>query len=110
MQEAVGMKFEESRAAAEEELKESIPLDEVISLVKIGLGTQLPPKKGFAHLLRTQATLKAFRTRFNILQDVNIKFCPKGDIDNNRLIRAVFFPLMSILEGGVRFPMDPILL
>lgn len=41
MQEAVGMKFEGSRAAAEEELKESIPLDEVISLVKIGLGTQV---------------------------------------------------------------------
>jgi len=41
MQEAVGMKFEESQAAAEEELKESIPLDEVISLVKVGLGTQV---------------------------------------------------------------------
>ncbi|XP_075636769.1 uncharacterized protein LOC142609006 [Castanea sativa] len=38
VQEAVGMKFEESRAAAEEELKES---DEVISLVKIRLGTQI---------------------------------------------------------------------
>ena len=41
LQEAVGMKFEESQAAAEEELKESIPLDEVISLVKVGLGTQV---------------------------------------------------------------------
>ena len=35
MQEAVGMKFEESRAAAEEELKESIPLDDVFHLVRL---------------------------------------------------------------------------
>ena len=64
---------------------------------------------GFA-LLRTQAALTAFKARFNIPQDVIIEFCPEGDIKNDRLPKVVFFPLMSILEGRVRFPMDPILL
>ena len=65
---------------------------------------------GFAHLLRTQVALTTFRARFNIPQDVNVEFCLKGDIENNRLPRVVFFPLMSILKGGVRFPVNPILL
>ena len=65
---------------------------------------------GFAHFLRTQVALTTFRARFNIPQDVNVEFCLKGDIENNRLPRVVFFPLMSILKGGVRFPVNPILL
>ena len=64
----------------------------------------------FAYLFRTEVALAAFRTRFNIPQDVNVKFCPEGNIKNDMFPRVVFFPLMSILEGGVRFPMDLILL
>ena len=65
---------------------------------------------GFAYLLRTKATIAAFRRRFNIPLDVNVEFCPEGNIENDKLPRVVFFPLMSILEGGVRFPVYLILL
>lgn len=68
------------------------------------------PKKGFAHLLRTDATVAAFRARFNIPPDVNSEFCPKGNKENDMLPRIVFFPLMAILKGVVKFPIDPLLL
>ena len=45
-----------------------------------------------------------------ILNDVQIKYYPKGDIENDRQLRLIFIPLMVVLEGGVRFPLDPFLL
>lgn len=59
---------------------------------------------GFAHLLSTGAAIATFWARFNIPQNVNIEFCSKGNIENNRLPRVVFFPLMAILEGWLDFP------
>ena len=41
---------------------------------------------------------------------MNISYCHEGDIKDQRLLHVVFFPLTSLLEGGVRFPVDPILL
>lgn len=64
---------------------------------------------GFAYLLRTKATIVAFGRRFNIPLDVNVKFYPEGNIENNRLPRVVCFPLMLILKGGIRFLIDLIL-
>lgn len=65
---------------------------------------------GFAHLFRTEDALIAFRARFSIPQDVYIKFCPGGNIENDRIPTAVFLPFLSILKGEVTFLMDPILL
>ena len=65
---------------------------------------------GFSYLLRTDAVVESFKARFNIPRDVNISYCHKGDIKDQRLPHVVFFPLMSILEDGVRFPVDPLLL
>ena len=64
----------------------------------------------FSYLLNTNADVESFKTKFNIPRDVNISYCHEGDIDDQRLPHVVFFLLMSILEGGVRFPIDPILL
>ena len=65
---------------------------------------------GFSYLLETNKNVQSFKVRFNIPRDVNISYCHKGDIVDQRLPHVVFFPLMSILEGGVRFPVDPLLL
>lgn len=65
---------------------------------------------GFAYLLHTDEARTAFKTRFNILQDVDIKYFPEGNIENDKCPRVVFFPLMAILEGEARFPTDPLLL
>ena len=61
---------------------------------------------GFAHLLKTEAALATFRARFNVPLDVDIKYCHKGSIENDKHPHVVFFPLMAILEGwggGVDF-------
>ena len=65
---------------------------------------------GFSYLLKTNVDAESFKVRFNIPHDVNISYCHKGDIEDQRLPHVVFFPLMSILEGRVRFPVDPLLL
>ena len=55
---------------------------------------------GFAHLLRTEASLKTFRARFNIPLDVDIEFYLEGNIENDKHPWVVFFSLMAILEEG----------
>ena len=65
---------------------------------------------GFVYLLNFDAAVVAFETRFNIPQDIQIEYYPRGNIENDRRPRAVFLPLMAILEGGIRFPVDPLLL
>ena len=67
---------------------------------------------GFAHLLSIEASLATFRQTFNILEDVNAAYCHESEIALHRRSGSstAFFPLMAILEGGVRFPVDPFLL
>ena len=65
---------------------------------------------GFAHLLNTEASLVSFRQTFNIPEDVNVAYCHESEIALHRGPNVAFFPLMAILEGGVRFPVDPLLL
>jgi len=67
---------------------------------------------GFSHLLRTEAALANFRARFSILVDVDIDvaYFHEDNIALERCPYVVFFLLMSILEGGVKFPVDPLIL
>ena len=64
----------------------------------------------FVYLLNFDAVVVAFETRFNIPQDIQIEYYPRGNIENDRRPRVVFLPLVGIFEGGVRFPVDPLLL
>ena len=66
---------------------------------------------GFSHLLSSGASM-AFREVFNIPEDVEVAYCHEGDIALHRHSGSIiaFFPLMAILEGGVRFPINPLLL
>ena len=56
--------------------------------------------------------MASFRAAYNIPEDVDIAYCHKGDIDiqRRRGVNTIFFPLMAILEGGVRFPVDPLII
>ena len=65
---------------------------------------------GYAHLLNTKASLATFRRTFNIPEDVNVAYCHESKIALHRRSNTAFFPLMEILEGGVRFLVDPFLL
>ena len=67
---------------------------------------------GFSHLLSTEVSLANFREVFNISGDVDVTYYHEGDIALHQRsgFNIVFFPLMAILEGGVRFPVNPLLL
>ena len=65
---------------------------------------------GYAYLLNTKASLATFRQNYSIPNDVEVAYCHESEIVLHRGVGIAFFPLMSILEGGVRFPIDPLLL
>ena len=67
---------------------------------------------GFSHLLNTEASLATFRQTFSIPKDVNVAYCHESEITLHRHSgsNTAFFPLMLILDGEVRFPVDPLLL
>ena len=65
---------------------------------------------GYANLLNTEASLATFKQMFNIPDDVDVVYYHESEITLHRRANTVFFLLMAILEGGVRFPMDLLLL
>ena len=67
-------------------------------------------KMGYSFLLNIVASLATFRQKFDILDDVEVAYCHKSEIALHRGEHTAFFPLMAILEGGVRFPVNPLLL
>ena len=64
---------------------------------------------GYSYLLESPDALATFRSTFSIPDDVDVAYCHESDIALHRGLGITFFPLMSILEGGVRFPVDPFL-
>ena len=67
---------------------------------------------GYSYLLSSEASLATFRATYGVPEDVDITYYHQGDIEiqRHRGTNTVFFPLMSILEGGIRFPVDPLVI
>ena len=65
---------------------------------------------GFTYLFNAGAPLAAFRKNFSVPDDVERSYCHESEIALHKGENTAFFLLMSILEGGVRFPIDPLLL
>ena len=77
---------------------------------------------GYSHLLSSEAFFATFGALYNVPEDVDIAYCHEGDIDiaychegdidiqRCHGVNTVFFPLMAILEGVVRFPVDPFII
>ena len=64
---------------------------------------------GYSFLLDTSASLAIFRQKFDIPGDVEVAYCHESEIALHRGQGTAFFPLMAVLEGGVRFPVDPLM-
>ena len=64
---------------------------------------------GYSYLLESSAALATFRRKFSIPNDLEVAYCHESEIALHRGQDTAFFPLMSILEGGVRFLVDPLL-
>ena len=67
---------------------------------------------GYSYHLSSEASLATFRAAYGVPEDVDIAYCHEGDIDIHRrcVVNTIFFPLMAILEGGIRFPVDPLVI
>ena len=67
---------------------------------------------GCSHLLSSKASLATFRVAYGILEDVDIAYCHQGNIEIQRChgTNTVFFPFMAILEGAIRFLVDPLVI
>ena len=65
---------------------------------------------GFSHLVNIAAAVKVFKAKYNISRDIFIEYFSKGNIEDRRVSRVVFIPLMAILKGRVRFLLNPLLL
>ena len=65
---------------------------------------------GFAYLLNTEASLATFRRDYSIPNDVQVMYCHESKIALHRREDTAFFPLMSILDDGVKFHINPLLL
>ena len=65
---------------------------------------------GFAYLLNARVPLATFRQNYNVPDDMEVMYCHGSEIALHRRAGTTFFPLISILEGGVRFPIDLLLL
>ena len=67
---------------------------------------------GYSHLLTFEASLTNFRAVYDVPRDVDIAYCHEDDIAFQRCSNpnVIFFHLMAILEGKVRFPIDPLIL
>ena len=65
---------------------------------------------GYPHLLNTEVSLTNFRAIYGVPKDVEVAYCHEGNNALEWRPHIVFFPLMAILERGVRFPVDPLIL
>ena len=64
---------------------------------------------GYSYLLESPNALATFRSTFSIPDDVDVAYCHESDIALHRGFGTALFLLMAILEGGVRFPVNPLL-
>ena len=62
---------------------------------------------GYSFHLDTSRSLAIFWQKFDILGDVEVAYCHESEIVLHRGQDTAFFPFMAVLNGGVRFPVDP---
>ena len=58
--------------------------------------------------VRLNADCKIWYQQFDIPGDVEVAYCHESETALNRGQGTAFFSLMAVLEGGVRFPVDPL--
>ena len=60
----------------------------------------------FAKLVDTPEGMAAFRTKYRILDDVQLQHCELGEwLVMNKPPEAVVIPMITFIEGGMEIPM-----
>ena len=59
----------------------------------------------FKHLVDSEEGMKNFRTKYNILPHVGIRYATQGQWYDERKIGEVVTPMIAFIEGGMTIPM-----
>lgn len=63
----------------------------------------------FRNLCDTEAHMEAFRRRYEVPDDVILALAPPDTDTHDQTESRVHVPLLAVVEGGVRFPLHPLL-
>ena len=59
----------------------------------------------FKHLVDSEEGMNNFRTKYNILPHVGIRYATQGEWYDQRKIGEVVTPMIAFIEGGMTIPM-----
>ena len=59
----------------------------------------------FKSLVDSLVGMKGFRTKYNILQGVALRYCALNQIVTDRKDGEVVIPMIAFIEGGMTLPM-----
>ena len=59
----------------------------------------------FKHLVDSKEGMKSFRTKYNILPHVGIRYTTQGEWFDERKTGEVVIPMIAFIEGGMTIPM-----
>ena len=62
----------------------------------------------FASLVDSPSKIELFKERYNIPQEVGLRYCSTEQIITNREVGEVIIPIIAFIEGGMTFPIGRI--
>jgi hypothetical protein len=62
-----------------------------------------------AHLVDSSEGMRLFREQYRVSNDVRLRYCSVNKIPVVKQ-DEILIPVMGVVEGGVRFPLDPLLI
>ena len=60
----------------------------------------------FKHLVDSEEGMKSFRIKYNIPQNVGVKYAAQGEWFDERKTGEMVIPMIAFIEGGMTIPMD----